>query len=80
MKPEQTNDIVADGQKRIQASEAYQAQEREIRATMAAKYEAERARAGMFEHWLINHKMERVVRRELQKLAPDKGLYLQVQK
>ncbi|MBD0327806.1 MAG: hypothetical protein ICV68_15335 [Pyrinomonadaceae bacterium] len=49
MKPQQINDIVADGQKRIQASEEYQAQERAIRAAIVAKYEAERARAGLFE-------------------------------
>lgn len=80
MKREQMNDIVADGQKRIQASEAYQAQAREIRAAVAAKYEAELARAGIFERWLIDYKMEREVRRELQKLAPDQGLYFQVQR
>ena len=80
MKPEYTHNIVADGQKRIQASEAYQAQEREIRAAIAAKNEAELARAWLFERWLISYKMEHELRRELQKLAPDQGLYLQAQR
>jgi len=80
MKLQRVNDIVADGQKHIQTSEAYQAQEREIRATVAAKYEAELARAGIFERWLISYKMEHEIRRELQKFAPDQGLYLQAQR
>lgn len=76
----QVNDIVADGQKRIQAGEAYHHQEREIRATIAAKYDAELARARWFDRWWISYKMEREIDCELQKLAPDQGLYLVAQK
>lgn len=77
MKRQHEHDVVAGGQKRLQACEEYSAKERKLHATISAAYAAELERAGMFERWIIQCKIRREVRRERQTFAPDQGLYIQ---
>ena len=70
------NHFVADGHGRITSTEEYQHRARQIRAAVQARYEEEIARAGLLKGWVLRFKMRREIARELQKLAPDRALYL----
>ena len=75
MKSLKDGHIVADGQERIRSGEQYRLREREIRATVASRYQAELANTHFLRRGIVRLKMWRDVRLELQKLAPDEGLY-----
>jgi hypothetical protein len=70
------NRFVADGQRRITSTGDYQHKAQQIRTVVQAKYEEEIARAGRLKGWLLRFRMRREMARELEKLAPDRALYL----
>ncbi len=67
--------IVADGAQRIRATEEYERRVRRIRAEVVDRYRVELASAGYFRRAIIHLRIQHAIRRELQKITPEEGLY-----
>ncbi len=76
MKLNTKSEIVADGPQRIKNSEEYRLKEEQIQAAVASKYQRELKYANLLQRAIIGLKMWREIRRELQKIAPNRGFYL----
>lgn len=67
--------FVADGKNRIKESEEYKKNVIEIHNFMNEKYREEIARANIIRRSMLILKMRGEIKREIDKLAPDDGLY-----
>ena len=68
--------IVADGRQRLRNTERCRLKERGLQEAVARKYEPELATAGSVKHLIIQVKMWRDLRREIDTLASERSLYL----
>lgn len=76
MRSQKCASIVADGRQRLLDDPRYRLKEREVREAAAKKYELELTTAGSLKRLVVLAKMRREVRREMETLAPKRGLYL----
>ncbi len=65
------NPIVADGPKRLQRDEKFQARREVLLQSIKIKYAAELARAGLFRRIAIKWQIDREFSREWKKIAPS---------
>jgi hypothetical protein len=75
-KPNQREQIVADGLTRLRSTKEYATKEAEARRKVWTKYEPLLAAASFFGRLRLRFKMEQEIRRELNNYAPKEGLYL----
>ncbi len=76
MRSQKCAPIVADGRQGLLDDPRYRLKEREVREVVAKKYELELKTAGSLKRLVVLARIRREVRRELETLAPKRGLYL----
>jgi len=74
----QLNRIVSDGRDNLLKDPSTKAQIAEIQTRVKAKYEPELSKAGFFRKIIIHCRIEREIKREIEKIAPQRGLYLRI--
>jgi hypothetical protein len=68
--------IVADGRERLRGEEWYRQKERAVREAVRKEYEPELAEASRYKRWVVRWELWRELRRQMDALAPERGLYL----
>lgn len=72
----QQDPIVADGRQRLRDTEQYRRRVREVREAVASKYDPELTTAGLVRYLVLQVKLWRELRREIDALASESSLYL----